>query len=54
MNEKQENSMQEIRDYFTKDPIYGRPFSEREFSTFWMSLTDEEKTEFKNADLTTK
>lgn len=43
-----ENSMTEIR-AFLNDPR--KPLSMAEFSEFWKSLTEDEKTEFKNADL---
>lgn len=45
---KQENSISNIRAFLT-DPQ--NPFKQGEFAEFWKSLTDEEKTEFKTAEL---
>ncbi len=43
-----ENSLVEIRKYLeTPD----RPLPMKEFTDFWRSLSEEEKTEYKNADL---
>lgn len=46
--EKRENTLVEIRKYLNTD---GEPCSTREFQEFWESLTDEEKHEFKNTEL---
>lgn len=43
----EENSISDIRRYFEQD----RPMEANEFVVFWKSLTDEEKDEFKKADL---
>ena len=43
-----ENDMKEIRAFLSTPE---KPVSMTEFSEFWKSLTDAEKTEFKNADL---
>ncbi len=43
-----ENSMQDIRRFLTNSE---RPVTMAEFSEFWKSLTEEEKAEYKNADL---
>lgn len=43
-----ENSITDIRKYFEKD---AEPFKDNEFVDFWKSLTEEEKDEFKKADL---
>lgn len=43
-----ENSMTELRNFFN---VAEKPCSMAEFSEFWKSLSDEEKAEFKAADL---
>lgn len=45
----EENSISDIRRYFERD---AKPMEANEFVVFWKSLTDEEKDEFKKADLT--
>lgn len=42
-----EPTMKTVKDYFNKDT--SRPVTTTEFSTFWKSLTDEDKTYYKNA-----
>jgi hypothetical protein len=42
------NDMVQIRQFFAKD---AKPVPMAEFSEFWKSLSDSEKEEFKNADL---
>lgn len=45
-----ENTMTEIRDYFASDPDH--PLKPDEFKTFWLSLTDKERAEYRKADIT--
>jgi hypothetical protein len=51
MSEEQpeENSISEIRAFLTG----GKELKQGEFVEFWKSLTDEEKHEFRHADLRT-
>lgn len=44
-----ENSLREIMDFLGSDPQH--PLKDGEFSDFWKSLTDEERDEFRKADL---
>ena len=44
-----ENSLTEIMKFFGSDPQH--PLKDNEFAEFWKSLTDEEKDEFRKADL---
>lgn len=48
MEEKTENSLTEIREFLQSGVA---PLKENEFKEFWMSLSEEEKNEFKQADL---
>lgn len=43
-----ENSITQIREYFEKD---SRPLAQGEFVVFWKVLTEEERNEFRHADL---
>jgi hypothetical protein len=45
----EENSITEIMKFFASDPQH--PLKEHEFAEFWKSLTNEEKDEFRKADL---
>ena len=42
------NSIVDIKKYFERDD---KPISTKEFNDFWKSLTEEEKEDFKKADL---
>jgi hypothetical protein len=44
-----ENSMRDIMNFLGSDPQH--PLKDGEFGEFWRSLTDEEKDEFRRADL---
>jgi hypothetical protein len=44
-----ENSMRDIMNFLGSDPQH--PLKDGEFGEFWRSLTDEEKDEFRQADL---
>jgi hypothetical protein len=44
-----ENTISQIREFLTGD----RPLKQGEFVEFWKTLTEEEKHEFRNADLRT-
>jgi hypothetical protein len=46
------NSMRDIMNFLGSDPQH--PLKDGEFGEFWRSLTDEEKNEFRMADLGTK
>lgn len=43
-----ENSMKDLKEFFN---VEGKPVTLTEMKEFWESLSDEEKAEFKNADL---
>lgn len=43
------NSMTQIREFLSTPE---KPVSMAEFSEFWKSLSEDEKNEYKNADLT--
>lgn len=45
-----ENTMKDLKDFFNRDT--NRAVSLSEIKEFWESLTDEEKAEYKAADLT--
>jgi len=47
----EENSIGDIRRYFEAD---ARPLQPNEFVAFWKSLSEEDKEEFKHADLSAK
>jgi hypothetical protein len=47
-----ENSLREIMDFLGSDPQH--PLKDGEFGEFWKSLTDEERNEFRQADLGNK
>ena len=47
-NGKDENSLAEIMKYLSTDD---RKVSSKEFQEFWSSLSEEEKAEFKRAEL---
>lgn len=48
MSEKGKNSLTDLREFLHTE---ANPLSMAEFRDFWASLSDEEKEEFKNADL---
>lgn len=48
---KGENSITEIREFFMTEDS---PLKEHEFRDFWVALSDEEKSEFRKAELRKK
>lgn len=46
--EERENTLADIREFFLRDAAQLKP---DEFKEFWTSLTDQEKLEYKRADL---
>lgn len=48
-DEKSGNTPKEIMAFLSTEE---KPVKSAEFREFWMSLSDEEKAEYKNADLT--